>query len=345
MTFSFNNKVKMKYVYILCFLILFPLVHIYESDYAEFLKTYFLYVIFLLQLFILFNYTIRRVKFSYFKKMISLSQFVIILYSLFQYILFKYFGNDVFFNPWGSYQSYREYDYLLYSYDIRAVGFYLEPSVLGLLIIMLFWVRHILEGAFSRYNIIITIIGIVIANALSAYISFVVILIFWLFLKRKNVLSRYLMVPIVIIYSVTSFSNSSRSFEYLNEGSSTYWRFIAPSKILLELLPKNPLGLPFGSYEKNISSFGLIHGSSVGHSIDNGHLLYLYYFGGVYLIFLILLLYYFYKSSDYTIKSFIVFYLITANFSGAIFNIDYMFVILILPIMVLKMVKNKQYVY
>ena len=153
------------------------------------------------------------------------------------------------------------------------------------------------------------------------------------------------MISLVIIFSATSFLNNSRSIEYLEEGSSTYWRFIAPSKILLELLPKNPLGLPFGSYEKNISSFDLMHGSSVGDSIDNGHLLYLYYFGGVYLIFLILLLYFFYKSSNYSIKSFILYYLITTNFSGAIFNIDYMFVILILPIIVLKMVKNKKYVY
>ncbi len=342
LTFKFTEKIKKTNFLIFIVASILPFINIDIDNIEEFLKTYILYLIFLIQIIVLFSFNIKKInQISGWKRCIIYLQYIIIVYSVIQFYLLKYINSGLLFNPWGVFQAFNQYEYSLYLGNIRATAFYLEPSVLGMVIIMLFWMLHIIENSISRKNLFITLIGLYVVNSLSAYSAFLAIIVYWLVNKKKNRLLTYIILFSGIIFVVLFYSYIPRIDEYSTEGSSTYWRFVAPVIILIDLIPNHLTGMPFGSYQDVVRSYGLYNGASIGSSIDNGHLLLVYYFGFTALLLYVLLIYFFVKSSDYMIKSYIVYFFIVYNFTGAIFNIEYVFLIILLPIVTIKLVRRR----
>lgn len=86
-----------------------------------------------------------------------------------------------------------------------------------------------------------------------------------------------LFIFIVIYLFLTQFG--SRLIEIGVEGSSGYWRLIAPLYVIANAMEKSLVGIPLGQISDFVSSLGLQHGQSIGSSIDNGLFVILFNFG------------------------------------------------------------------
>lgn len=343
MTFQITPKVRRFYLISYLSLIILPIINIDIYDFKEFIKTYILYLVFITQMFIVISYKIKNfIKLSVLRQYIMVFQYILVVYAALQVLLFYYAGIGILYNPWGSFQFINQYDYMKYINNIRATAFYLEPSVLGLVLMMLFLIRIMLDLKLSKSNLFVTLIGMYFTNSMSANVTFLGITLYYLNSKLKSK-SLKLLIFIVFIFIVLAMHQYIPRFdEYQEEGSSTYWRFVAPVIILMDLLPNHLTGMPFGSYKDVISSYGLYNGPNIGDTIDNGHLLLIYYFGIITCFFYLLIGYVFMKTNIIYYKLYIIYFLLVYNFSGAIFNMEYEFAIFVLPIFVLKLMRKEQ---
>ena len=116
------------------------------------------------------------------------------------------------------------------------------------------------------------------------------------------------------------------------EGTSGYWRLIAPLIITSEVVFQHPLGVPFGHMQDFIIPLGLFHGNSVGSTLDNGMYVLLFYFSWFGICFVLWMLYMLAKAiyrgnaRDIILWWFVI---VSLQFSGGIFLPEYLFILLL----------------
>jgi hypothetical protein len=127
------------------------------------------------------------------------------------------------------------------------------------------------------------------------------------------------------------------------EGTSGYWRLVAPIIIISNAISILPIGIPFGQINEFVLSLGLSHGAHKGSSLDNGLAVLFFYFGLATFVLLACIIYKLLSCIYFRNKEGVIFWwyvIASLQFSGGVFLPEY---ILPMILMVYQYKKSKLY--
>lgn len=221
--------------------------------------------------------------------------FILGAYSFLQVVLFYYWGSDYLYFPFRdfSYLGVTDPAHFLFEGSIRANSFYLEPSFNAFVIF--FCSSLAIITASGRGVIALLLVGLLLLmfltgsavgllSAVGLCYGFVVS-----FFKYKGARIAALLVTLPLVYFLIQVLLGSRLDEFGVEGSSGYWRLVAPLAILEQSLQQSIFGTPLGQIAGFVESIGLMHGGAIGSSIDNGAYVLIFYYGLPSIVFLVFL--------------------------------------------------------
>jgi putative colanic acid polymerase len=193
-------------------------------------------------------------------------------------VLMARMGSSALFNVFGSRQYFHEYNHLVGLVTFpRAQGFYLEPSYnafviasIGVFLLTLQWR--------TRRTVALVIVGIAMSQSATALI--LLFCFFGLAALRASVRVRFIaIISAALLLSVSGAYLLLRLGTITTEGSSAYYRLLAPLNVLTDVLTYSPVGRPFGSVEETISDYKLHMAGVPASSLDNGFYVVVFYFG------------------------------------------------------------------
>jgi putative colanic acid polymerase len=190
------------------------------------------------------------------------------------------FGSLLLFNPFGTNQYLYNYNpHLAFNPIPRAQGFFLEPSYDAFVI-----------GAVGAALLCTTrktgLVAALVLAGLAACQSATGLVVFFVALFTVALRSRPSAAVGALLIALLA---ASVSGEYLigrlttitTAATSANYRLVAPLEVLGDVLKHSPLGLPLGSIERVMVSYGLQNGATVGSSLDNGFYVLIFYFGWI----------------------------------------------------------------
>lgn len=187
-------------------------------------------------------------------------------------------GSDALFNLFGDRQYLHPYDPQLGSVRVpRAQGLFLEPSynafVIGALAVSL-----ITLGRRVRSSIIFAVVGLLASQSATGLLLLSIVLLITAFRARfSGAVTAILVASATLWYSGDYLTTRLTSIG--TDGTSAYYRLVAPLPILGDILDDHPMGMALGSIEQVISSYGLNMAGVQATSLDNGMYVLIYYFG------------------------------------------------------------------
>jgi putative colanic acid polymerase len=254
-------------------------------------------------------------------------------FSTAQFLLYEFLANPALYNPW------REHQYL-YPYDVasqfgvtRAQGFYLEPSFNAFVLTAVFAIL-MLRRRIGMSDYVLLCIGLLTTRSLiGLLISFTLL---FLLLAGPRFAHRPYLRPLVLgllpIFMWGALAYIVNRIETVSiVGSSAHYRIIAPLNMITDVLRTRYFGMPLGSVDHVYRTYGVLNGSEVGNSLDNGLYVVIFYFGWPGLIALLagaltITLFLLRQPSSRAITA-MLFVFCSLVFSGGIFLPDYQFII------------------
>jgi len=245
-----------------------------------------------------------------------------------QLALYFMLGDISVFRVWGG-MGYSEQSYVLKSIEhgrVRSNGLYFEPSFLALVMFSSMSSIMILQKTIfstdNRSYIVIILLSffVVYLSGSRAGLSSVLLLLLLPIVERIG-LSRF-----VLAFSMLVILLFSLDGVLVGSDDSLYYRLVAPLEIIAVSLREYVIGVPFGSMESFILSVGVLNGSELGQTLDNGWYLMAFYFGwgGVILMFLAFLVAtYFFAFGDAAQRILIVYLMLAPMFTGAVFSPEF----------------------
>jgi putative colanic acid polymerase len=311
-----------------------------EVDFFVYLRTYFLWLFYFICFVTCFcdikneykSGLINSLQESCAKSLIALCFFVIL-----QVSYYKMTGDVSIFSLWGDF-SYGAQGYTLKAIELgatKANGLYLEPSTLGMVCFCLLSVVVIL-GAKLLY--IIPAIVIVLLSGSAAGMGAVIILLIVLSFKQNELPHKWkrikfinrigMLSSLVFLLLVMGPYLIGRIGDVLIEGTSTYYRLIAPVQVIYDIFLDYPFGITFGMVEITLIEYGMLNGLNQGTSLDNGWYLLMFYFGWVGFIMFLLCtsgaLWACIKGSK-ELGMLAVYLMLSPFFTGAVFSPEFLF--------------------
>ncbi len=212
---------------------------------------------------------------------------VIILFSIAQVLSVLVFNTTVLYYPFGEY-SYLGVDNtssLVLEKFARAPGFYLEPSFNAFVLFFLLTAILIREVRPRRIGVLIvgglcamfivgSATGILAVGGLACLLSSS-------FIKRRIIRILFFLSLLFVLAVGAQLVSPQRLAEVGVEGTSGYWRLVAPLIILSKVYVDFPMGIPFGEVENFVVPLGIQHGAGIGSSIDNGMYYLVFSFGWI----------------------------------------------------------------
>jgi putative colanic acid polymerase len=193
-------------------------------------------------------------------------------------------GSALLYRPFGENTYFGGYDVYNRSSDIRASGFYLEPSFNAFVANLLLSVV-LLHGskAERRVGILLAVISLVLTRSLAGAVGLIVVLLLRLGYGHGRaglvwLAGTLLVVPIVLMSGPLDWL-VARISTVTVEGSSANYRLLAPLQVLQDVFLNSPIGVPLGSIEATFASYDLLNGADRGTSLDNGVYLVIFYTG------------------------------------------------------------------
>lgn len=329
---SFKKILQVKTILIINILAILPWI-IYQLiiDLNEFIFTYVTLIFYIILLIIVAK---NKPKIDYIKAFI-IGTSIVAIYGVVQFIITNLgFVNLIEFirKPFGDIFTFSVLPISYSSGLMRVNSLFYEPSIFGTYCIF----AYALCITFEQFNKLrlklLFIIGILISFSATAYIGFGLILLVRILMLKGNVFNKYVITILIILSSIILFNYLivDRVSEVVRVGSSTYYRFIAPLKLIDQIIFKEGLilGLPLGQIEGYIikGNYGfMMNGLKRGTSIDNAIaviVLYTGIFSVPLLIFgLVKIKKYFLKKNIYLFISLTTLLLTTGGINFIYFNV------------------------
>lgn len=303
--------------------------------YWEYIKT-FLLIMYNLALWCGASYLIRLPFPDMFRVGVRRALFVVCAFTILQHVSFYFIGESL-FGVFGDY-SYRGVIHpAVTQAKVRAYATYLEPSYCGLVVVSLFVSDWLARPKLNIGMAIITLLACLATNSI-ATIATIVMIIFTIVVienrnesgGRKSILNIGIGMAAVLVSVSLYFSRNyvERRLDDLgNEGTSSYYRMVAPLEMLKDTLLEYPIGRGLGTVEYTVREYTLVQAGQAAQSLDNGLYLVVFYYGWVGVAFWCALVYVMTKSafkSNYRMSLFIMYIILSSNFSGGgIFNAEY----------------------
>ncbi|MEE2954301.1 MAG: hypothetical protein VX347_03925 [Bacteroidota bacterium] len=345
--FTFNIRLfsfKRAELYLLIFFLILPIINIHLNNWSEFFKSYGQYAIsyYLVSRVVkkiprIQGFTVNRTIFAF--------QIFLVFVTIGQFILVNVFGFDA-RNVFGELQLYYQQHELISGIQ-RMKAFYLEPSYLGFVAINIFWARYYLDRRKSMFgfNFLGTLIILILANSAFGFLAITCIILFELSRSIKQYpvilgLSIFVIASSLVYY----FQEDLISFFRLNELdpnsqriSSGLFRVLLPIEAIYQMFQDGYIfGLSFGQFEQYIESMMIFNGHAET-SISNSFFLLIGYFGVTAILIYSIMLFIFLKSKNRILKSFILLSIINLNNSGAFITLQYVFVAILIPILIISL--------
>lgn len=343
--FGILKKSEGRYYFFILFL---PFINLNVLELGEFLKTYFQFVLSYVLVVRMYQ---KMVKVDYYiiDKTLKYSQIIIMVAVVIQFLLVIILGRTDLYNFFGDHQLYYQLNVLIVKG--RMKGFYLEPSYLGFVVLNIFWVRKYLNIENNKSlitpNLIYSIVSLTFAASAFAYLGlFTVILFEQIFVKKVKNVSAYILTSILFISIIAYKFDFILSLVRFDEFSispdkkitSAFMRVVLPITIMSKILFTDGaiFGIGFGELDSYAESFFTKYGET---SINNSFFLLIGYFGFIAIGLYCYLGVKFFRIKSSVVKSFILLSLINLNNSGAFMTMQYVFIAMLLPFLVL----NKEY--
>lgn len=282
-----------EFLTLLLIAIMYPLGYISDVD-VEFIKSYLQYV--LLVFAILFSIYSRQLGVSTFLlygRYICFLGIVLSIFTIIQFISLNLMNSYFFINPFGAFSAIGPGGYVYEPHPLAIIkrpnGFYSEPSILG-------WVLTLFLGGtiyffkmklISKQLFLFSAASITVAAfctvSLSGIINIILLFCFLALMSKNKSIYKYVIkfsvfvCIFILIFNIQHFDR----FNDLNEqGTSSYFRVIAPLKLISDSLIDYPLGVQLGdlSYiESKIYMVNWAGGSNT--NIENGFLVLIFHLG------------------------------------------------------------------
>jgi hypothetical protein len=283
------------------------------------------------------------------KATVKVTQIAILSLAIIQFVELNITGTLYFWDPWGSFSA----GSLIPSGSGRVKSFFHEPSHLAGIVIFLFWMIAMLEKKIVASNLFFTLLLLALARSGAGLLVFPVIFVFLFYNSRRWYVSvsllLILLVPVVAViaanWSVIERTTKIHQFKEITTASSAYMRWVLPSSIVIDHWSNGryfgyAMGQIGNAYFREFDP--LIDKLDISESaIANGLLALQIHFGIVFNIFLGYLFIYKYPRYSENRKA-----LIFINFigltMGSFFMIQFFFMRLILPIMVIKAIEKQK---
>lgn len=310
------------------------------TDYADFIRTYLLW---LFSVSIIMVCARNRIKVNVnYSRGLLIAFGVVGAFVTAQIVGAERFGLKFFYILFNvgkhSYMAYEYDDALLWGniHYARAPGFYLEPSFCAFVVFSLLSALMLTKQP-GRVKLCLLALGLVsmwIIGSASGMLIMIVLTTLGIVSILKTRVARRLLLVMggLLSIPIAIASLGGRLAEINVEGSSGYWRLIAPLSVLRNVFVNYPLGVPFGQIESFLLPMGLQHGSRVGMSIDNGMYCLAFYFGWCAVFFISWLVFRLVHAvlRDHFVDAVYWWYIIGAlQFSGGIFLPEFVYPVLL----------------
>ena len=262
-----------------------------DAKLNDFVRTYMLWIFALMVMVV--GSTNRIKKTIDYSREFLISAGVIISFSITQVLSAWIFSTTILYYPFGrfSYFGVNDASRIVRDGLARAPGFYLEPSFCAFVLFFLLSTILIRENRPLRVSFLVAggICAMFIVGSATGIISLIALagLLISGFIKRRirRIVTFIFLLFIIIVGMLLVLPQ--RIAEVSVEGTSGYWRLVAPLRILSKVYIDYPIGIPFGQIENFVIPLGIQHGAGVGSSIDNGMYNFAFYFGWIATVFLI----------------------------------------------------------
>lgn len=257
-----------------------------------------------------------------------------------QLIEFHFFGSHKFIDLLSHPQLYSN-SYIIKQIDqgyFRAVGCYFEPSFLALVASVLWCILFCSGKANKKEDIFLISIMLMSKSSLGIFTACFLLFFKYFFNKKYQVFSVGFCVGIIFLPIVFYLGEPLflRLKELNVEGSSGYYRMIAPIFLIDSILFDKLLPIPLGDIGTYMSTFGILNGEQVGVSIDNGYYVLLAHFSWIGVIFSVCffckMIFEFKKNLMLGENKYLAYllFLIMPLYTGAVFSPEFIFVNVIL---------------
>jgi len=343
---SFSQFTISARVFLISSLVIFlPFVNFDSLNSIEFFKSYIQY--FLSTYLILFTLNSKpKISRSNIYIFLKTTQLILLLSIITQFLFIKLFNYTSIYNIFGSYQLY--YQLPLDMNNLRMKSFFLEPSYLGFVLINLFWLRLIFENnSLSKSNLLLTLISLTLTNSASTYIYTITLIILTIF-KNFSIKSISIKELFLVFFIIGSFIfhdllfSLTRVHEIFETEAATSgnMRISFPILVVYKLIfvDNYLMGIPFGAVETYIKHVNFIDYKE--SSISNSFFLLIAHFGLISLIPMFYVVYKFIQRNSFVIRTYIVLLFFSLNSSGAFLTIQFCFIAIILPVLIIKSLKE-----
>jgi putative colanic acid polymerase len=260
-------------------------------------------------------------------KFCTISIFILVV---FQVVFFKFTGDTSLFLFWGE-NSYASQDYVIESIiygSSKATGFYLEPAMLGLVSICL--IVAITNITINYLQIFMLGTVTFLSGSAAAILTLLAFSILFIIKHKEskiNIKPVLFILLLILLFLVFPYL-FLRAETIFIEGTSVYYRLIAPLEPLKDVLLSSPFGVSFGLMEETLLSYRLENGVNDGTTIDNGWYLLVFYFGWLGLIVSVIIFFIlgkFIVKGDLKLSLLSLYFLLSPLFTGAIFSPEFLF--------------------
>lgn len=229
---------------------------------------------------------------------------------------------------------------------LRSNSLYFEPAFYSLAIISL-WLT-LRQFKFKRkFFDILVFIGVLSSGSFSGLMTYIILYGVELLIlysshsglrKKIPYIIVTLLLSVLVIYFLLPYI-LVRIGELGTVGTSSYYRIIGPLQIVFSALTNIDGIIQFGSLYELVSSFGIMNGTQVGKTLDNGIYVLIVHFSWIAIFTIIFLIYFILKKTlvENKIKKFyrnspillpLLFVPLSLMFTGAIFSPEYIFAVI-----------------
>jgi len=344
-TTNFSLRKKQD-IFILLVALFFPLLNAYQiidshEKSVEFIRTYLLWVFNATAFWVILRCVIIK-KTDTVANGAFIALTILTFFVMAQAGLVYLSGSTILYNIFGGHQYMGEVNiHKHYLGEInRAPGLYLEPSFCAFVIITL-WTVCLISSHRIIASSMLSMVAMIFIVSFSGVLAFACLLALFLVMRDRYADKKLRNFSVFMAFStlglIVKFGDylSGRALEIMIEGSSVYYRLVAPLVVIKDVLTNHPMGIAFGQMESYLAPFELIHGKiggPGGSSIDNGVYLFLFYFGWLALILLTVFIISMLKAAISKKKnlSILLFYIfLSFGFSGGMLLPEYALLLII----------------
>jgi len=266
-----NLRLKYKDIFLVSFLFFLPFINILTRDFdlIDFIRSLLLYINTILIVVILKNKIFSSRDYHRLFNLIINFGIIASVFLIVQVIHTNVTDSKLLYYPFKTFTFFggsRDFYYDTSNFlgVRRGNGFFIEPSVAGWFNCVIFTIILTLPDLrikLKKIKLFIVFAGIISSLSASAFVNLIAILTLYYMNKIKYLSNKLLSIPVFVISIYLAFyylGVIERLKQITVLGSSTYYRFMAPYKLLLNVLKESIFGMPFGSSDSINNSYYLL---------------------------------------------------------------------------------------